>query len=104
MLTVVKLSDVKDQPTAKLELPRLQIGDPVGLKFMIPRRNGGRTEVLEVVGQFRVTARGVDASQGLPRQLLSVEAIGKVPTWRSVKNAPHGARRLGPACFPRTPV
>ncbi len=104
MLTVVQLADVKGQPKAKLELPRLQIGDPVGLRFQLNRRNGGRTEVLEVDGQFRVTARGVDASQGLPRQLLSAEAVGKAPTWRSVKNAAHGARRLGPAVFPRTPV
>jgi hypothetical protein len=103
MLTVVKLADVNGQPEAKLELPSAQIGDPLGLRFQLERRSSGRFEVLKVTGRFRVTARALDGTQGLPRQLLTVESVGKVPTWRSVKPPARG-RRLGPARFPRTPI
>jgi len=105
MLSIVKLLDVKGQPTAKLDLPGLlRIGDPLGLRFRIERQNGGRTEELAVDGQFRVAAVGVDASSGPSRQLLSVEAAGAVPTWRSIKKRSQKPRRLPPATFPRTPV
>jgi hypothetical protein len=104
MLSVVKLLDVKGQPAVKLDLPQLKIGDPVGLRFRVERQNGGRTEELPVDGQFRVIAVGTDASSGPPRQLLSVEAAGAVPTWRSIKKRAQGPRRLPPATFPRTPV
>lgn len=104
MLSVVKLLDVKGQPAVKLDLPQLKIGDPVGLRFRVERQNGGRTEELVVDGQFRVAAVGVDASSGPSRQLLSVEAAGGVPTWRSIKKRAQKPRRLPPATFPRTPV
>ena len=105
MLSVVKLLDVTGQPTVKLDLPGLlRIGDPLGLCFRIERQNGGRTEELRVDGQFRVAAVGVDASSGAARQLLSVEAAGGVPTWRSIKKRAQKPRRLPPATFPRTPV
>lgn len=106
MLSIVKLSDVRGEPTAKLDLPApLRIGDPLGLKFRIERRNGGRTEELVVDGQFRVSAVGIDTANGTQRQLLSVEAAyGKPPVWRSVKTRSEPPRRLSPARFPKTPI
>jgi len=105
MLTIVKLADVKSQPTAKLELPgSRRIGDTIRLHFRIERHNNGRTEELRVNGLFRVTAFGLDSADGPTRQLLSVEAVDRPPTWRSVKNSVQEAPRLSPAIFPRTPI
>lgn len=104
MLSLVRLLDVKGQPTVKIDLPGLRVGDPVGLRFRIERANGGRTEELVVDGPFRVKAVGTDASSGPPRQLLSVEAAQGLPTWRSIKKKPQKARRLSPAVSPKTPV
>ncbi len=105
VLSIVKLSDVRGEPAAKLDLPGpLRIGDPLGLKFRIERSRSGRTEELIVDGQFRVTAVGIDNAAG-QRQLLSVEtAFGKPPVWRSVKNHSEPPRRLSPARSPRTPI
>lgn len=107
VLSIVKLSDVRGEPAAKLDLPGpLRIGDPLGLKFRIERRNNGRTEELVVDGHFRVTAVGFDsAASGTSRQLLSVETqAGKTPVWHSVKNHSAPPRRLSPARSPRTPI
>jgi hypothetical protein len=106
VLSIVKLSDVRGEPAAKLDLPGpLKIGDPLGLKFRVERKNGGRTEELVVDGQFRVTAVGFDTASGAQRQLLSVEAAyGKPPVWHSVKNPSEPPRRLSPARSPRTPI
>ncbi len=105
MLSVVKLADVKSQPTAKLDLPGgRRIGDPIRLHFRIERQNGGRTEELRVNGLFRVTAAGTDSADGPARQLLSVEAVDRPPTWVSVKNRDQLPPRLSPAVFPRTPI
>jgi len=106
VLSIVKLSDIRDEPAAKMDLPGpLRIGDPLGLEFRIERKNGGRTEELVVSGQFRVTAVGFDTAGGRQRQLLSVEtAFGKPPVWRSVKSSSERPRRLSPARFPRTPI
>ena len=105
MLSVVKLADVKSQPTAKLELPgNRRIGDTIRLHFRIERPNNGRTEELRVNGLYRVTAVGLDSAHGPVRQLLSVEAVDTPPTWRSVKNPAQQPSRLPPAVFPRTPV
>lgn len=104
MLSIVRLLDVKDQPTVKIDLPSLHVGDPVGLRFRVERQNGGRTEELVVDGQFRVKAVGTDASSGPSRQLLSVEAARGLPTWRSIKKRPQTPRRLSPAVSPKTPV
>src|SRR5262245_63102298 len=92
--TLIKLEDVNGQPTVMVgDLPRLRVGDPIGLRFRIARDTGGRHEVLEVSGQFRVNAVGLDASTFPLRQLATVDAIGKPPTWRSVK---HPAPVRGP--------
>lgn len=103
--TRIKLDDVNGQPMVLLSgVPSpLRIGDPLGLRFRIARRNGGRLEVLEVSGQFRVSAVGFDLSTTPRRQLLSVEALGKPPTWVSVKKPPERGP-LAPAISPPTPV
>ncbi len=105
MLTIIKLSDVNGEPKAKLDLPGpLRIGDPLALCFVLDRQTGGRSEILEVNGRFQVKAVGFDASSGVPQRLLGVDSVGKPPTWVSVKKRLHGARRLGPTRFPRTPL
>jgi hypothetical protein len=103
--TRLKLDDVNGRPMVLLsDVPSpLRIGDPLGLRFRIARQNGTRHEVLDVNGQFRVSAVGFDLSVTPRRQLLTVEAIGKPPTWVSVKKPPSRAP-LGPAISPRTPV
>lgn len=105
MLTIIKLADVNGEPKVKLDLPGpLRNGDPLALRFLLERQTGGRSEILEVSGRFQVTAVGIDASTSPPKQLLSVETVGRIPAWRSIKKRLHGPRRLGPARFPRTPV
>jgi len=104
VLSLVKLDDVNGTPTVLIgALPYpLRIGDPLGLRFKI-RRDGraGRSELLTVNGQFRVTAIGFDASTLPRRQLLTVASIHKPPTWVSVKRAPPRPP-LAPAISPRT--
>lgn len=103
VLSIVKLDDVKGQPTVRVSaLPcPLKIGDPLGLRFKVLRDRQGRSELLTVNGQFRVTAVGFDGSTLPRRQLLTVESMGKVPTWTSVKRAPPRGP-LAPAISPRT--
>lgn len=105
MLTIIKLGDVNGEPKVFLDLPEgLKNGDPLALRFLVSRQTEGRSEILEVHGKFLVTAVGYDATRTPPRRLLSVDSTGKPPTWRSVKKRNLGARRLGPAVFPRTPI
>lgn len=108
MLSVVQLMDVTGQPRAKLDLPGpLRLGDPVALRFKLERNHAGRHEILEVDHKFRISAVGVDASSWPQRQLLALDSVEKPPTWRAVKKAPSGARRLGKAptrASPKTPV
>lgn len=105
VVTVLRLEDVNGQPIAKLGgLPAsLRVGDPLGLKFKLTRSSNGRSEVLDVHGQFQVTAVGLDASCLPRRQLLSVSALHKPPTWRSVPKSSQ-RRTMGPAQHPRTPL
>lgn len=106
MHSVVKIEDVNGQPQVFQDLPSpLRIGDPLRLHFRTERQTGGRREVLEVDGIFRVTSVGLDASRIPLRQLLSVQtATGKPPTWRSVKGRPEVSRKLPPAVFPKTVI
>lgn len=60
--------------------------------------------MLNISGKFRVTTVGLDASRRPHRQLLNVESIDKPPTWHSIPKRSQGARRLGPAVHPRTPL
>lgn len=104
-LSLVKLEGVNGTPTVKISnLPcPLKIGDPLGLRFRITRQTGGRYEILEVNGQFRVTAVGFDGSTLPRRQLLSVESLSTPPRWRSIKKPPQG-RPLAPARAHPTPI
>ncbi len=104
-ISLVKLEDVNGAPVAKISgLPTpLRVGDPVGLNFQIQRLNGGRTEALQVSGQFRITAVGFDATTVPPRQLLSVESMTIPPKWRSIKKTPE-RRPLAPTHSPPTMI
>ena len=104
--TLVELSDVAGRPKVKMTLPvPLRIGDRILLAFQLRRANGNRNEVLDISGDFRVASISFDASEGPPRQVISVESAGKAPTWRAVKRPTAvPERRLGPTKFPRTVV
>jgi len=98
--TILQLDDVSGQPRVKLDLPvPLRVGDRVRLRFRVRRQNGGRTEVLDVEGEFRVSSVNLTAEH----QILSVDtAVGKVPTWRAVKKDIPFERQIPPARFPPT--
>ncbi len=101
----MEITDVAGPPRAKLTLfvqPR--IGDRIKLSFQLQRNNAGRHEILVVSGDYRVTQTYLDATQGPPRQILAVEAVGKAPNWRAVKKPSEFKRQIPPAIFPRTVV
>jgi len=102
MMTLLELSDVSDQPKIKTDLPLCQVGHRVQLHFCLRRKKAGRFEVLEVRGQFRVMAAGLDAANLPQRQVLSVESAGVTPSWRAVKKGVEWKRVLPPAKAPRT--
>ena len=97
--TVLTLADLSDSPRVKIGLPvPLRTGDRIRLAFKLKRKNNGRSEVLDVSGEFRVT----QAVLSLEAQTLSVESVGKAPTWRAVRKDVSSRRELPPAIFPRT--
>lgn len=105
MLTIVKLADVNGGPKFKMDLPSpLRIGDPITLKVSLNRQSGGRSEVLDVQGSFRVESVGFDTSIGPCRQVINVASTTKAPTWRSVKKVVSEAPSLGPCRFPPTSI
>lgn len=87
-----------------MDLPApLRLGDKLTLRFRLKRANGGRMEVLDVNGEFRICSLSFEA--GTNRQMLSVEsASGVVPSWRAVKRTPEFKRVIPPARSPRTSV
>ena len=92
--SLLKLDDVEDLAPIRISLPApLHIGSRLKLRFPIQRRNGGRTEVLNVDGEFRVTGVVIDA-RGDAKQLVSVQSVGAAPTWKSIKNP--AIRKLHP--------
>ena len=99
--SIVELSSVSGRPRAKLVLPvPLRQGDKLQLAFRLQRQNGGRLEVLEVRGEFRVTT----VIQSVEHQHLSVESTGKEPAWKAVRRPALLERKVAPAVFPRTIV
>lgn len=101
--TMVQFSDVTGEPVVKMTLPAaLRLGDRLALKFTLQRRNGARTEELNVDGEFRVTSVVYDPRVQL-RQTVTVESTRKPPVWRAVKNG-RSVRLLGPTHFPPTEV
>jgi hypothetical protein len=92
--SLLKLEDIENLAPVRINLPApLPIGTRIKLRFPLQRRNGGRTEVLQVDGEFKVTAVVIDA-RGDAKQLVSVSAVGLVPTWKSIKNP--AIRKLNP--------
>jgi hypothetical protein len=104
--TIVELADVSGKPKVKLELPSpLRIGDKVQLRFRLSRQNGGRTEVLDVAGDYLIRSVSFDTVSGSARQCLSVESTGVAASWRAVKKTPSAPpRRVGPARAPRMAI
>lgn len=103
--TQIEMSDVVGKPKVRMTLPvPLRIGDRIQLRFQLQRTNGGRTEVLDVQGDFRVLSVSFDATRAPPRQILQVESTTKAPSWRAVRRAPAPSPRLGPTHFPPTQV
>jgi hypothetical protein len=103
--SIVILSEVAGVPRVKIHLPaQVRLGDRLPLHFRVKRTNAGRSEVLEVNGDFRVTALSYEP--GTFRQILEVETAttGKVPSWRAVKRTPEFRRVIPPAKSPREVV
>jgi hypothetical protein len=99
--SIVELSSIPGQPRVKLVLPiPLRLGDKLKLSFKLKRQNGGRLEVLDVQGEFRV----MSSTQSVEHQYLSVESTGKEPAWRAVRRGSLPERKVPPAIFPRTIV
>ena len=100
--STIILTEVPGVPRVKMDLPSLRIADRVALRFRVKRTTAGRSEVLDVAGDFRVSSVSFDPST--QRQVLEVEAVGKVPQWRAVKRAHEFKRVIPPARSPRTVV
>jgi hypothetical protein len=101
LASVVILSEVAGVPKVKMDLPSpLRLGDKLKLRFRVKRANGGRSEVLDVDGEYRVGSLSFEAN----RQILQVESLGVVPSWRAVKRTPEFKRVIPPAKSPRTVV
>jgi hypothetical protein len=101
--TILVLSEVSGVPRVKMDLPVLRAQDKVALHFRVKRLHAGRSEVLDVMGDFRVSAVMFDATTR--QQTVEVETVlGVVPSWRAVKKAPEFRRVIPPARSPRTVV
>jgi len=98
--SIVELADVSGKPKVKMALPSVKIGDKIHLRFRLSRQNGGRSEQLDVDGDFQVRGWSLDASSGFARQILSVDAVTACPSWKAVKKVPSPPRKLGPARVP----
>lgn len=96
--TILTLADLSEAPKVKLALPVLRSGDRVKLAFRLRRQNAGRSEVLDVNGEFRVAS----VSLSVEHQFVSVESVGKAPAWRAVRKDTSWKRPLPPARFPPT--
>ena len=100
--TIVELEDVAGKPRVKMDLPSpLRIGDKLTFNFRVARQHTGRSEVLDVKGEFRVSQVSFDVTSGPARQILVVVSNGVPPAWRAVKKASPPSRKLGPAKAPR---
>ena len=100
--TIVTLTDVDGQPSVRTDLPGVLLGQRVRFGFKLRRQNGGRMEILDATGEWRVTSAIVDATGPHPRQLVSVESARTPPPWKAIKKTPPWTRRLPPARSPRT--
>jgi hypothetical protein len=94
---IVELTDLTDPQRVKMDLPPVRLGDRVKLGFTLHRQHQGRSEILEVHGEFKVTAFLYDQPAGHP--IVQVLSTGLSPAWRAVKKQPK--KKLGPARYPR---
>jgi hypothetical protein len=102
-LTFLSLEDYDPFPEVKMDLPPLRLGDRITLRFPLTRQNNGRREVLEVNGEYQVTALRYDASGKMPRMRATVASTASPPHWRAVRQ-PTFKGALAPAVSPRTPI
>ena len=102
--TIIEFLDVNGSPKVRKDLPcPLRIGDRIQMSFCLHRMNGGRFEMLEVKGDYRVASVRFEAIEG-PKQFLQVEAVGKSAAWRAVKKNPVSPRSWAPCRHPPTTV
>lgn len=93
LASVVEISDLKDSPKLRVNLPSpLLIGSKLSLICRLHRKRGPRTEELSIQGEFRVVSCVFDVAN--QRQLVSIETTQVAPVWRSIRNPPQ--RRLAP--------
>jgi hypothetical protein len=93
--SIVKLSDVKQSPEIRMDLPApIPIGSKVRLAFRVTRMNKSRTEELRVNGEFQVTSVVIDLTRGKAVQVVTVSSTGLTPSWVAIKNPP--ANKLAP--------
>ena|ERR1700679_2566498 len=104
LASIVVLTEVPGAPRAKMTLPPLlRLGDKITLRFRMRRVNKGRSEVLVIDGEYRISSTQYEA--GSNRQILEVEsASGIAPSWRAIKKPPEFKRVIPPAKSPRTVV
>ncbi len=102
MKTILEIIDLAPAPKARLDLPLSRVGDRLRLRFLLQRKNKGRTEVLNVQGDYRVSAAVLESNEHGLGQALQIASTGAAPAWRAVKNEIR--RRLAPAKNPRTIV
>ncbi len=106
--SIVELADVSGKPRVKMGLPSpLRVGDKIQLRLHLTRQVGGRSEVLDVSGEFQVRTVAFDVSTGVAHQILSVNSGETTPAWKAVKKGalPSTApRKLGPARAPSTDI
>jgi len=95
--SIITFSDLKDEPSVRIELPALlPIGERIKLKLVLRRKNGTRTEELRIEGEYRVTGTSIDATYAPAKQALKVEATKVSPSWKAVRNPMVPTRNLPP--------
>lgn len=98
--TILELSDVKNRPKVRLDLPfPLRIGDRIAVSFCLQERFNGRLNLLEVQGELRVTSVSFDATGGLIQRISVESADGQPFVWKSVKSPQEQKQVLGPTKF-----
>lgn len=100
MKTILTLTDVKFEPKFRLDFQRVVPGAFLSLDFRATKVTGGRTEIIDVKGIYRVTGLCFDVET----QHLKIESMGLVPTWKAIKNKKGFKRVLKNPVYPRTPI
>ena len=102
--SIVEFSDVRNSPQVRMALPGpLLLGTKLLFHTCIHRKNGSRTEELQISGEFKVVASSFDVTGSL-RQRVTVEALRLAPKWKAIKSTSNLLRQPPPARAPRTVV